>query len=175
LRWITRSNLHLDRVATPWLIARFVDPAAEFEFLGWDVEPTETPGATWFGVPGVELGRHDSDGTCFHKTIKHFELEEPALDLMDMIIADGVADALGTPCVEGRTDRDVRIGATLNRIGLAMSVAFDDEEHLRAGMMLYEGLYTLCQIELLPVAIKDDLPDTMPERIGLLRGALGRP
>ena len=36
MRWVTRSHLHLDRVATPWLIRRFLDPAAEFLFVDWD-------------------------------------------------------------------------------------------------------------------------------------------
>lgn len=174
MRWITRSHLHLDRVATPWLISRFVDPDAEFSFVEWDVDPTEVDGATWFGVPGVELGAHDGDGTCFHKVLLRFGLDDPALRLMDRLVASGVADALGTPPPRGQTEFEAATGATLNQIGVGMGVAFDDRRHLEAGMALYEGIYALCQVRLLPAEVREGITGTMPERVALLRDAVGR-
>jgi hypothetical protein len=175
MRWLTRSHLHLDRVATPWLIRRFVDPEAEFGFAEWDVEPgSEELDGTWFGVPGVELSSHDEGGTCFHKVLVRFELEEPALAQMDRVVAAGVAAALGTPTPAGQTDFEAATGETLNRLGLGMGVAFDDERHLEAGMALYEAIYAVCQIERLPPTLLEGLAGTMPERVALLRSALGR-
>jgi hypothetical protein len=175
MRWMTRSHLHLDRVATPWLISRFVDPDAEFAFVEWDTEPTEAAGATWFGLPGVELAAHDADGTCFHKVIVRYELDDPALALMDRVVSSGVADALGTAPPQGQTEFEAATGATLNQIGVGMGVAFDDEHHLEAGMALYEGIYALCQVRLLAADVLENLPGTMPERVALLRDAVGRP
>jgi hypothetical protein len=54
MRWATRAGVHIDRAACAWLIRRFVDPAAEFLFVG---DLTEVPpGATPFDMRGVELG-----------------------------------------------------------------------------------------------------------------------
>lgn len=174
MRWATRSHLHLDRVATPWLISRFVDREAEFEFFDWDVEPAEVEGVTWFGVPGVELSGHDAGGTCFHKVVVRFGLDDPALALMDRLVASGVADALGTPPPAGQTDFEAATGATLNQIGVGMGVAFADRRHLEAGMALYEAIYALCQVRLLPTEVLEDLPGTMPPRVALLRDSVGR-
>ncbi len=59
--WVTRSHVHVDRVACPWLITRFVDSEAEFLFVPTsqiDKVVTET-GAIPFDAPGVELGHKD--------------------------------------------------------------------------------------------------------------------
>jgi hypothetical protein len=65
MKWITRSHVHVDRVACPWLITRFIDNNAEFLFVPvsqLDKVAQET-GAIPFDAPGVELG-HGEDGRC---------------------------------------------------------------------------------------------------------------
>jgi hypothetical protein len=174
MRWITRSHLHLDRAATPWLVARFVDPDAEFSFVGWDDRPLDDEDAIPFGISGVDLSSHDERGTCFHKVLVRYELRDPALAQMERIIASGVADALGTSPPDRQTDSEAILGAALNRIGTGMGLAFDDDEHIRVAMSLYEGVFALCQMMVLSPGVLNDVPDGLPERMRYLRDAVGR-
>jgi hypothetical protein len=69
MKWITRSHVHVDRIACPWLITRFVDNEAEFLFVSKsqvDAVSKET-GAIPFDAPGVELGHHE--GRCSFESI----------------------------------------------------------------------------------------------------------
>jgi hypothetical protein len=172
VRWITRSQVHLDRVATPWLIVRFVDPAAEFEFVEWDESADASEGVIWFGVPDVELGTHDARGTCFRKVLDRFELRDPALERMERIIASGVADALGTDPPSGQTDDEATLGAALNRLGNGLGIVLDDHRHLEVGLALYEALYALCRVELLAPEERASAPAARPEQIAYLRSRL---
>jgi hypothetical protein len=174
MRWITKSHLHLDRVATPWLIARFVDPNAEFVFTAWNAPAIEDDGTRWFGVPGVELSSHDAGGTCFAKVMRAYRLDDPALVRMERVIASGVADALGASPPPGQTEQEATLGVALNQLGSGLAVAFDDERHLKAGLALYEALYTLCQVQGLRPEVRDDAPAALPDRVEYLRRAVGR-
>src|SRR5512140_973542 len=78
--WITRSHVHVDRVACPWLITRFVDNDAEFLFVpASQIEQVaKETGATPFDAPGVELGH--KDGRCsFESIILKYGVKEPGL------------------------------------------------------------------------------------------------
>ena len=61
MKWITRERVKVDRVACPWLIKKFVDPAAESLFVPPEqvLSVAEREGAIPYDVPGVELGHHD--------------------------------------------------------------------------------------------------------------------
>ena len=80
MKWVTRSHVHVDRVACPWLITRFIDSKAEFVFvpkIQGDQVSKET-GAIPFDFPGVELGH--KDGKCsFESIIEKYGLTDPAL------------------------------------------------------------------------------------------------
>ncbi|MBI5563915.1 MAG: chromate resistance protein, partial [Chloroflexi bacterium] len=69
MKWITRSHVHVDRVACPWLITRFVDNEAEFLFVPKNqiVPMAAAIEAIPFDAPGVELGHHD--GRCSFESI----------------------------------------------------------------------------------------------------------
>jgi hypothetical protein len=174
MRWVTKSHLHLDRVATPWLIARFVDPAAEFVFVDWDLQVAAEGDAIPFGVPDVELSSHDAGGTAFRKVVARYGLDDPALALMERLVASGVADALGSAPPPGQTEEEAMLGAALNRLGAGFGIAFDDDEHLRAGMALYEAVYALCQVKALEAAVLREAPERLPARVSYLRRATGR-
>ena len=80
MKWVTRSHVHVDRIACPWLISRFVDSDAEFLFVPKSQvqQVVKETGATPFDAPGVELGHHD--GKCsFETIIEHFGLTDKAL------------------------------------------------------------------------------------------------
>src|SRR5207249_6818318 len=96
MKWVTRENANVDRVACPWLIKRFIDPAAEFLFVHKDdvLSVAERDNAIPYDVPDVELGH--VDGRCsFESIVVKYQLDnDPAMVLLSKIIhaADVAAD-----------------------------------------------------------------------------------
>ena len=85
--WVTRSHVHVDRVACPWLITRFIDSDAEFLFVPKseiDRVVKETGGIP-FDAPGVELGHHENR-CSFESIVLKYELKEPGLLRLAKII-----------------------------------------------------------------------------------------
>ena len=80
MKWLTRSHLHAERVACPWLISRFIDNQAEFLFVPTSLieETVKNTGAIPFDVPGAELG-HKDNRCSFESIIAKYELKEPGL------------------------------------------------------------------------------------------------
>src|SRR5205809_6813272 len=78
MKWVTRKKARVDRIACPWLIQRFVDPAAEFLFVPDDLvtETARREGAIPFDVPDVELGHH-GDRCSFDAFIKKYQQARP--------------------------------------------------------------------------------------------------
>jgi hypothetical protein len=138
--WITRSHVHVDRVACPWLITRFVDSEAEFLFVPASKidAAVEQTGGIPFDAPGVELGH--VDGRCsFESIIEKYGLKEPGLLRLARIVhaADVAADADKDPVARG-----------LEAIAVGFSLRFpDDEENLTHQMELYDALYAWCRLE----------------------------
>ncbi|MFJ4818094.1 chromate resistance protein ChrB domain-containing protein [Streptomyces sp. NPDC088801] len=182
MRWATLAHVHLDRVASPWLVRRFVDPAAEFEFVEWgldgglpDPARLRVPeGATPIGIPGVRLGLHDEHGSCFQKVLRAYELDDPALWRMERVIAAGISHALGTPERPDQTEEERVLGTTLDLLGTALGVAFDDAEHLENAMPLYDGVYEHCRMRELSKDIVAGAPKHPPLRNPYYREALRR-
>jgi hypothetical protein len=131
--WITRSHVHVDRVACPWLITRFIDNEAEFLFVpASQVEKValETE-AIPFDAPGVELGH--KDGRCsFESIILKYGLKEPGLLRLAQIVhaADVSEDITKDPIASG-----------LEAIASGFSLRFpDDEENLSHQFDVYDAL-----------------------------------
>ena len=140
LRWVTRARVHVDRVACPWLIKRFIDPEAEFKFVPWPgTEPKPEDGIP-FDIPGVELGHRD--GKCsFEAIIEKYGLDDPALLELAKIVhaADIKKDRHLSPEAAG-----------LEAIARgAMFLAKDDYEALERQFFIYDALYVYCQLKLL--------------------------
>jgi hypothetical protein len=138
--WITRSHVHVDRVACPWLITRFVDNDAEFLFVPKNqVEKVASEsGAIPFDIPGVELGH--LDGRCsFESIMLKYELKEPGLVRLAKIVH--AAD------VEEDIDKDP-IARGLEAIASGYSLRFpEDEENLARQFEVYDSLYSWCRLE----------------------------
>jgi len=140
MKWITRSHVHVDRVACPWLISRYIDSDAEFLFVPKSqVEKVagET-GAIPFDAPGVELGHHGNH-CSFETIIGHYELTDPALLRLAKIVhsADVGADFEVDP-----------IAAGLEAIAVGYSVRFpDDLENIEMQFDVYDALLAWCRLQ----------------------------
>jgi len=133
MKWITRERPKIDRVACPWLIARFIDEDAEFLFApAADVlRLAKERGATPFDVEGVELS-HDGPLCSFDTILRKYRLADPALQQIAVIVRGADTDRLDlAPQAAG-----------LLAISLGLSQLFrDDHEQLRHGFVLYDALY----------------------------------
>ena len=140
MKWITRENVHVDRVACPWLIRRFVDPQAEFLFVPADqvMEIAAREQATPFDVRGVELGHHDKE-CSFDAIVKKHGLEsDPALVLLARIVNGADTDNSLWHQPESAGLKAVAEGFR----GLGYR---DDHELNAAEWIVYDALYAYCQ------------------------------
>lgn len=72
MKWVTREKVHVDRVACPWLIKRFIDPEAEFIFVPRDTDPSTIKDGIPFDMRGVELGYHgDKCSLCIYGEVQY--------------------------------------------------------------------------------------------------------
>ena len=133
MKWVTRARPKIDRVACPWLIARFIDADAEFLF----VPPNEVTGvarasgATPFDVEGVELS-HIGPLCSFDAFLDRYGLGDPALVELARIVRGADTD---------RPDLAPQCPGLL-AISLGLSRLFaDDHEQLRHGFVVYDALY----------------------------------
>ncbi len=103
MRWITRSHVHVDRVACPWLITRFIDSDAEFLFVPKSkvMEIAEKESAIPFDTPGAKL-HHREELCTFDVIIKEYELTDKALQRMARVINAADTDRLGRGSPGGR-------------------------------------------------------------------------
>ena len=136
MRWATRRNAHVDRTSCPWLIRRFIDPAAEFVFVPAETDPATIAGRT-FDMRGAEFS-HEGQHCTFEVMVARFHLDgDTALVEMGRIIRDADVPPSRTRRAEGPgLDALIR--------GFQFSVP-DDHEKLRLTAPLYDALYAYCQ------------------------------
>jgi len=137
MKWVTRERPKIDRIACPWLIARFIDKAPEFLYVPADqvlVVAADT-GAVPYDVPGVEM-THVGALCSFDAFLKKYDLIDPALlHLAEIVRAADTGNAQASPQAYG-----------LLAISLGLSKNFsDDHAMLAQGMVLYDALYSWCQ------------------------------
>jgi len=138
MKWVTRKNAAVDRIACPWLIRRFIDPGAEFLFVDEEEvsRVAREEGAEPFDVEGAELGH--VDGRCsFESILVRYGLRDPALGRLGEIVhgADIQADL-------GQT----REAAGLKAVAMGFRRLYGDRdlEKLEAEMPVYDALYAWC-------------------------------
>ena len=136
MKWITRERPKIDRIACPWLVARFVDENPEFLYVpGGDVmRIAQETGAIPYDVPGVELGHH-GDRCSFDAFIAKYRIRDKALNELALIVR--AAD-----CGAPRLAREA-VGLLAISKGLSLNFA-DDHEMLRHGMVIDDALYAWC-------------------------------
>lgn len=137
MQWITRERPKIDRIACPWLIARFIDDAPEFLYVpaAEVLKTARQTGAVAYDIPDVELS-HVGEFCSFDAFLDKYRLTDPALRHLASIVRGADTSRLDlTPQSAG-----------LYAISLGLSQVFpDDHEMLRHGMVMYDALYAWCQ------------------------------
>ena len=134
MKWVTRERPVIDRIACPWLIARFIDKGAEFLFVPPDrvLPVAKESGATPYDVPGVEFS-HVGDGCSFDAFVSKYGLDrDPAITTFAAIVRG--AD----------TDRHDLTPQSAGLLAISMGlrdVTPDDHEVLKHGFVIYDALY----------------------------------
>lgn len=140
MKWVTRKNVHVDRVACPWLIRRFVDPNAQFLFAPSDKvqETAAREDAISFDTQGVELS-HRGEKCSFDAIIEKYKLSDPALLELAKIVraadtnrADIAPESIGLEAIAAGS----------------MMIANDDHEAIEKQAYLYDALYAYCRLRL---------------------------
>jgi hypothetical protein len=137
MKWITRERARVDRIACPWLISRFVDPAPEFLFVAARevLAAAQREGAVPYDVPNVELG-HVGPRCSFDAFIERYELDDPALGALAPIVRGADTDDRGlTPESAGLYAAATGFQATSK----------DDHENMARQFPLYDALYAFCR------------------------------
>jgi rhodanese-related sulfurtransferase len=136
-RWVTRERPKIDRIACPWLVARFVDPDAEFTYVPSKevLSAAREKDAVPYDIPEVHF-THDGELCSFDAFLKHYRLADPALRELALIVRG--ADT-------ARLDLAPQ-AAGLAAISLGLSRNYqDDHEMLKHGMVVYDALYRWCK------------------------------
>lgn len=133
MKWVTREHPKIDRIACPWLVARFIDPDAEFLYVPAAnvLKVAGDTGAIPYDIPGVEYG-HVGELCSFDAFIRIHQLADPALDELALIVRG--ADT-------GRLDLAPQCAGLLAQ-SLGLSALFpDDHEMLQHGMAMYDAYF----------------------------------
>jgi hypothetical protein len=132
--------VHVDRVACPWLITRFIDSDAEFLFVPKSkvMKMAEKEEAIPFDTPGAEL-HHREDLCTFDVIIKEYELTDQALLRMAKVINAADTD---------RLDADP-LAAGFEAIAVGYGLRFpDDLENIERQFEVYDALYAWCRLDI---------------------------
>jgi len=129
--WVTRQGVHIDRIASAWLIRRFIDPAATFKFVvakGYHPEPGELR----FDMFDAEF-THDGDRCTFEVLLIRLGVDDPALRAIAEIVHD-------IDLKDGKFARPEAVGIEKLTAGVALGHR-DDEERLARGSAMFDDLY----------------------------------
>ena len=137
--WVTSRLVHFDRVASAWLISRFIDADAVFGFV--EIGSGFPEGAITFSIAGGDIGRHDAEGTTFTKLLRRNKLTDPALLELEKIVAACVAYVMGGKC-PGPSDRPAWIAVGLLAAAEGMLVIEDsDRDILERSFPMWDAIY----------------------------------
>jgi len=142
VKWVTRENANVDRIACPWLIRRFIDPDAEFLFVTRDqvLETAEREGAHSYDAPGADY-THRGGKCSFDVLVEEYKLDgDHALVRMAGVVhaADVSEDRDSSP--EGP-------GLYAIARGFALLHGTDDHGKIALETPMYDALYAWCQKE----------------------------
>jgi len=136
-RWVTRERPKIDRIACPWLIRRFIDPLAAFDYVPTPrvFDEARARSAVPYDIPGAVV-THRGERCSFDALIEDFDLHDPALDRLASIVRGADTDRLDL----APQSREL-LAASMD-----LSARFrDDHEMLEAAMPMYDALYASCR------------------------------
>ena len=139
MKWITRSHVHVDRVACPWLISRFIDSGAEFLFVPKSqvLAVAEKEGAVAYDTPGADL-HHRGDLCTFDVLIEEYGLTDKGL-----LRLAGIVNAADTDNLQNDP-----LAAGLEAIAVGFGLRFpDDCVNLEHQFQVYDALYAWCRLD----------------------------
>jgi len=137
MNWITREHPKIDRIACLWLILRFIDSEAKFQYVPADqvLSVAIQTDAIPYDVPGVEL-THEGELCSFDAFLKRYDLKDPALAQLAEIVRGADTSRLDlTPQSAGLLAISLGLSATLT----------DDHQMLDHGLVIYDALYAWCR------------------------------
>jgi hypothetical protein len=141
MKWITRNDVKVDRVACPWLIKRFVDPQAEFLFVEEKdlLDRAKAEGAIPFDAPKLSQIKlnHRGPRCTFEAIIEDYAISDFALLRLGMIVR--AADVKGQEAVAGE-------GPGLRAIAQGFAaMGLPDQDRLARQFPVYDALYAYVQ------------------------------
>lgn len=134
MKWITRERPKIDRIASPWLIKKFVDPEAEFIYVPFNevLDKAKALNAIPFDIPDVEF-THYKDECTFDYIIRKYQISDPAVLIMSKIVRGADTDQHDLAKESA--------GLWAISAGLSHNI-IDDYELLKNGMIVYDALYS---------------------------------
>jgi hypothetical protein len=130
--WLTRRNPFVDRMASAWLIRRFIDSQARFEFLEKDQTMPDFPNAVSFDLPGGDFS-HQQDLCTFEVLLEAFGVRGKVLRKMAEVVHD-------LDLKDGKFANPQASGVESILLGIRKTIA-DDREALEEGIKVFERLY----------------------------------
>src|SRR5207245_4503438 len=141
MKWITRKDIKVDRVACPWLVKRFIDPQSEFLFVEKKdlLEKAKLEGAIPFDAPKIEAIKlnHRGPRCTFEAIIEDYVIADPALQQLALIVRAADIKGQENVAAEGVGLRSIAHGFA------AMGIS--DEDRLARQFPVYDALYAYVQ------------------------------
>lgn len=141
MKWITRKNIKVDRVACPWLIRRFVDPQAQFLFVDEQdlLQAAASEGATPFDAPRLlEVKLNHRGVRCtFEAILEDYGLDDPVLQRLGLIVRAADVKGQESAAPEG-------LGLRAMAQGFA-AMGISDEQRLDKEFPIYDALHAYCR------------------------------
>jgi len=141
MKWITRKNIKVDRVACPWLIKRFIDPDAEFLFVDESelLQAAQEKDATAFDAPRLAAVKLNHRGPCctFEAVLDDYAINNKVLRKLAAIVRAADIKGQELTAIEGAGLRAIAEGFA--------SLGLTDEDRLARGFPIYDALYAYAQ------------------------------
>jgi hypothetical protein len=141
MKWITRKDIKVDRVACPWLIKRFVDPQAEFLFVEEKdlLEQAKKEGAIPFDAPRIDAIKlnHRGSRCTFEAIVEDYAVSDAALIRLSLIVRAADIKGQESAAAEGIGLRSIAQGFA--------AMGLSDEDRLARQFPVYDALYAYLQ------------------------------
>jgi hypothetical protein len=134
--WVTRKNVHVDRIASAWLVRRFIDAKAKFKFVPGSNGYKSKSGEITFDMFEADF-THVGDRCTFEVLVERFELGEPGLRALGEIIHD-------IDVKDGKFSRSEAPGVSALVAGIALTHR-EDERRIEVGGVMLDALLELYQ------------------------------